>query len=133
MSIETTASRGLALAFVFAVGCGGSSNSMGVGGGTPAGGTLGAGGEGGGGSGPSFVQYESPGLATQGETYSNNGRLTSVTYHSFVQNTGTSGAADVTVSYQGNCGLADPNCCGGCPAGSTCNSGSCSEIADSGT
>jgi hypothetical protein len=52
-------------------------------------------------AGPSFAKYSAPGITSRGETYSNNGVLTSATYHFFVENTGGSGTATVNVSYQG--------------------------------
>jgi hypothetical protein len=51
--------------------------------------------------GPAFAQYKAPRLEFNGETYSKNGVLASLTFHSFVQNTGASGTVTVTVSYQG--------------------------------
>jgi len=52
-------------------------------------------------AGPTFVGYNAPRMVWNGETYSNNGVLTSLTFHSFVENVGPSGTATVMVSYQG--------------------------------
>ncbi|HJX64155.1 MAG TPA: hypothetical protein VJ860_09410 [Polyangia bacterium] len=77
-------------------------------GGVGGGGTVGAagvtdsGGAAGSPVGPSFEQYSLLGVDTSdGATYSSNGVLTSSTYYFFVKNTGVSGVATVTVSYQG--------------------------------
>ncbi len=93
-------------------GNGGTSGSAGIvgSGGVGDGGTVGAAGVTGSGGaagtgapvGSLFEQYSLLGADTSdGATYSSNGVLASSTYYFYVENTGGSGAATVTVSYQG--------------------------------
>jgi len=79
-----------------------------TGGGTAAGGAAGTGGLAGTGgttvvssTGPSFEEYTVPYNTQNGDKYSANGTLISTTNYFYVKNTGGSGSATLTISYQG--------------------------------